>query len=135
MTSSLLQELLIQFALLGILLLIGMFLRARIPFFRKLLLPASVIGGFFGLLIGPNLWGELSPLSSSTVSVWSLLPGVLIVPIFAAVPLGKGMNEEKKPFRDNLPKVLLSCGLFSAAGSLQGIAKDIVPSSRFSIDV
>lgn len=122
MTSSLLQELLIQFALLGILLLIGMFLRARIPFFRKLLLPASVIGGFFGLLIGPNLWGELSPLSSSTVSVWSLLPGVLIVPIFAAVPLGKGMNEEKKPFRDNLPKVLLSCGLFSAAGSLQGIA-------------
>ena len=34
------------------LLLAGMFLRAKVPLFRKFLVPASVIGGFLGLLLG-----------------------------------------------------------------------------------
>ncbi len=121
MTSALLQDLLIQTALLSVFLFAGMFLRAKVPFFRKMLLPASVIGGFLALLTGPNIWGEISPLSPVTVSVWSLLPGVLIVPIFASVPLGKGMNGEKDNLRENLPKALVSCGLFSVGSGIQSV--------------
>lgn len=39
MTSSLFTELLKAVAILGVFLLIGAFLRAKAPFFRKLLLP------------------------------------------------------------------------------------------------
>ena len=53
MTSSLFTELLKAVAILGVFLLIGAFLRAKAPFFRKLLLPASVIGGFLALIVGP----------------------------------------------------------------------------------
>ncbi|MBE6117139.1 MAG: hypothetical protein IIY52_00335 [Solobacterium sp.] len=122
MTSGLLQELLMQCALLGGFLLIGMFLRAKVPFFRKMLLPASVIGGFLAMLIGPNIWGERSLISGSSVSLWSLLPSILIVPIFASVPLGKGLNEKSPGLKENLPKVLVSCGLFSAASCMQTLA-------------
>ena len=121
MSSALLQELLKQVAMLGVFLLIGMFLRAKIPFFRKMLLPASVIGGFLALLVGPNIWGYSPLITPEYVSVWSIIPGVLIVPIFASVPLGKGMNEKRVSFKENLPKVLASCGLFSANGSLQSV--------------
>lgn len=58
MTSALLQSLLKSTGALCALLLVVMFLRAKVPLFRKLLIPASVIGGFLGLLLGPQLWGE-----------------------------------------------------------------------------
>ncbi len=125
MTSALLQELLMEVAVLCMFLLLGMFLRARVPAFRKMLLPASVIGGFIALLVGPRVWGEhsLLPISEATVNSWSLLPGVLIVPIFAAVPLGKGMNEQnsKSSARKNLPSVLASGGQFGLTSSLQSV--------------
>lgn len=124
MTSLLLQELLKSVAILSALLLLGAFLRAKIPFFRKLLLPASVIGGFIGLLLGPQVLGGNAILSfpEEYINTWSLLPGILIVPIFAAVPLGMFMHQKKKEegvFKKTLPKVLVSCGLFSAVGSVQ----------------
>ena len=44
MTSKILQELLKSTAFLGVLLLIGLYLRAKISLFRRFLVPASVIG-------------------------------------------------------------------------------------------
>jgi len=125
MTSEVLQNLLIYLALAAVLLFVGMFLRAKVPLFRKLLLPASVIGGFIGLLLGPQVLGShaILPFSADCVTTWSLLPGILILPIFASVPLGSGMNEAPKPrgeFKRNLPKVLASCGCFSMTAFLQG---------------
>jgi len=95
--------------------MIGMFLRAKVPVFRKLLLPASVIGGTLALLLGPQVWGEhaLLPFSEEYIAIWSSLPGLLIVPIFASVPLGDGMNEPAKSKSDMkklLPKALIACG-------------------------
>ena len=52
MTSKILQELLKSTAFLGVLLLIGLYLRAKISLFRRFLVPASVIGGFLGLILG-----------------------------------------------------------------------------------
>ena len=71
----------------SILLMIGTFLRAKIPAFQKLYIPASVIGGFIGLIVGPNLLGVI-PFSEDTMSIASALPNVLIIPVLAAVPMG-----------------------------------------------
>jgi ESS family glutamate:Na+ symporter len=73
------------FADLGIcalLLLTGQFLRSRLGILQRLFLPASVIGGFIGLGLGPNGAGLLS-LSAAFASY----PGILIALIFAALPL------------------------------------------------
>ena len=46
LTSSLLTELLCSLSIIGGLLLLGTFLRAKVKLFQKLFLPASVIGGY-----------------------------------------------------------------------------------------
>ena len=124
MTSSLFTELLKAVAILGVFLLIGAFLRAKAPFFRKLLLPASVIGGFLALIVGPRVL-NLIPFSEDYLNTWSLLPSILIVPIFAAAPLGNGMGADRARKKKGLlqygPSVLLMCALFSTVSCLQGV--------------
>jgi ESS family glutamate:Na+ symporter len=89
MSSASLTELMYCFCVLSVLLLLGAFLRGVIPIFRKLFLPASVIGGFIGLLVGPVIWGEAGlPFPKEWISTWAALPGILIVPVVASVPLG-----------------------------------------------
>jgi ESS family glutamate:Na+ symporter len=84
-----LTELMYCFCVLSVLLLIGTFLRGIVPVFRKLFLPASVIGGFVGLLVGPIIWkGGGVPFPQEWISTWAALPGILIVPVVASVPLG-----------------------------------------------
>lgn len=99
MTTALFKDITVSLAILSVLLLIGTLLRAKVKLFQKLFLPASVIGGFIGLLLGPEVLGKVLPLtfSEESVHIWSLLPSVLIIPIFAAVPLGLFMNAKKKP--------------------------------------
>ena len=126
MSTALLQNLISYMGLAACLLFAGMFLRAKVPAFRKLLLPASVIGGFVGLLLGPQVLGDNAILKFSTdcVSTWSLIPGVLILPIFASVPLGDGMNEPPKAKGEtmrNLPKVLASLGCFGSTCFMQSV--------------
>lgn len=83
------------FIFLSVLLLIGTFLRAKFSIFQKLFLPASVIGGFIGLLLGPIVLKKyaLLPISNDWITVASLLPGLLIVPVVASVPLGIRMKS------------------------------------------
>lgn len=53
MTNAMLTDLLQSLGLLGIFLLIGVFLRAKFKIFQKTFIPASVIGGFLLLILGP----------------------------------------------------------------------------------
>jgi glutamate:Na+ symporter, ESS family len=65
------------------LLLVSQVLRAKVRILQRLFLPASIIAGLLGLLFGPNAL-DVIPFSDSMASY----PGVLIVLIMAAVPLG-----------------------------------------------
>ena len=63
MTGASVANVLQAFALLGVFLLIGTLARAKLGVLQRMFLPASVIGGFVGLLIGPAIWGDITPVS------------------------------------------------------------------------
>ena len=127
MTSQLLTQLLQALSLLSVLLLVGTFLRAKVKLFQSLYLPASVIGGFIGMIISPEILGRFSnySISEEWIKTYSLLPGILSVPIFAAIPLGMFLNSsnnsnEKKSIKSLYPsKVLICFGLFQCAAMSQ----------------
>lgn len=87
MTTALLTDLLKSLGLLGFFLVLGVFLRAKVTIFQKTFIPASVIGGFLLLILGPQCANVL-PVPAEWFKVYSMLPGVLIVPVVASVPLG-----------------------------------------------
>ncbi len=74
----------------GLLLLAGQLLRSRLRVFQRLFLPASVLGGFLGLALGPNGAGVL-PLSGA----FSAYPGILIALVFAALPFASERADLK----------------------------------------
>jgi len=86
---------------LSLFLIIGFLLRAKIKVFQETFIPASVIGGFLLLLLGPIGFGIL-PIPEDWIKIWSLIPGILIVPVVTATPLGldlggKGALKKFKP--------------------------------------
>lgn len=84
------MDLLISFSVLAGFLILGMILRAKVKFLQSLFLPASVIGGFIGLILGPIVLGDYAvvPIPEDWISIYALLPGILIVPVVASVPFG-----------------------------------------------
>jgi ESS family glutamate:Na+ symporter len=129
MSSAQLTLLLQACGYLAFLLMAGTYLRAKVPVFGRLMLPASVIGGFIGLIFGPNVMGELVGISLPGITpeflaTWAALPGVLIVPIFAAAPLGNGMEPGyvKTDWKKSAPRIMMACGGFAAIATLQGVA-------------
>lgn len=78
-------------ALLGALMLIGQFLRAKVKLFQSLLLPASLIGGFIGLALGPSGMNVL-PFSKSL----SGYAGILIAVVFGCTPIGDKPLSKKE---------------------------------------
>ena len=93
--------------ILGLALLVGKYIRVKVPFFAKLFLPSSIIGGFVLLLLSEEGLGRLFGLFKRTetfeyglfteelVSVWVSLPGLLISFIFAGLFLGKTIPNIK----------------------------------------
>lgn len=107
MTAAMLTDLLKSLGLLGAFLLIGVALRAWIKPLQKTFIPASVIGGGLLLLLGPQGL-NLLPVPSEWYSYYSLLPGVLIVPVVIATPLGlhyrkSDGNNNREIFKNVIP--------------------------------
>ena len=71
------------------LIIIGQILRAKFKIFQKSLIPAPLIAGFLGLILGPNIMGVL-PLSAKMGTYAS----ILIVVVFAAMPIGQKVTKE-----------------------------------------
>ena len=89
---SVLITLIKAFGIFSALLLLGTFSRAKVPIFQSLYLPASVIGGFIGLLLGPNVL-NLIPFGEDVMSIASNVPSILITPVFAAIPMCARLSQ------------------------------------------
>ena len=81
MTSKIFMDLLNSLGLLGLFLILGTFLRAKIKFFQTTFIPASVIGGFLLLILGPICFNIIK-IPEEWLKIFSLIPGILIVPIY-----------------------------------------------------
>ncbi len=80
-------------SLIGLFLLAGKFLRANIKLLQNIFLPASIIGGFLALALGPFL---LDVLPDFLYDTWSEIPGILINYVFATLFLGVAIPGIKK---------------------------------------
>lgn len=50
-------EIFLDFAWMGVLLILGTWLRSKVPILQKYLIPANLIAGVMGLIVGANLLG------------------------------------------------------------------------------
>lgn len=110
-----LTDLLKSLGLLGAFLLIGTLLRAKLKPLQQAFIPASVIGGSLLLILGPQALNVL-PVPEEWFSYYSIIPGILIVPVVAAVPLGlrlnRGSGAAPSDFMKNIPALMgLSVGV------------------------
>ena len=118
-----LTDLLKSLGLLGLFLIIGTLLRAKVSLFQKLFLPANVIGGALLLILGPqclNLLGVLG-VPAQWFSYYNMIPGILIVPVVAAVPLGLrlGSGKSNAGGNDFMKNVVPLIGIGLAASMIQ----------------
>lgn len=74
------NTLLVDFACASALILIGMLLRSKIKFIQESFVPASLLAGFMGLILGPNILNIL-PFSNDIGSY----AGVITIFVFASV--------------------------------------------------
>ena len=80
-------DVLVAFAGLSLLLLVGMALRQRLRWLRSLGIPEALVAGLLGLLIGP--FGPWKLFPEQVYQVWNETPGVLISLVFATLFLGQ----------------------------------------------
>ncbi len=90
-------------------LLLGKWVRVRVAWLQNLFLPASIIGGFIALMLGPQVLGKILHLfvaedsfwvngifPEQVTAVWSDLPGLFINVVFASLFLGTSIPGLRK---------------------------------------
>lgn len=92
-TGSTLNSIFVYTSVLGILLLIATWLRLKSQLLKRLYIPASLIAGIIGLILGPHFIGII-PVEMTTY--WSALSGRLIVLVFAPMLMGSALPNFKK---------------------------------------
>ena len=81
--------LLVDVGIVSALLLLGKLLRAKVRFIQKLFIPPSLLAGFAGLLLGPEVLGWL-PLSGNL----GTYAGILIALVFSTLPLTSSRKND-----------------------------------------
>ncbi|WP_078394751.1 sodium/glutamate symporter [Shouchella patagoniensis] len=105
--------------LLAGLLIVGKYVRLRLPILQKLFLPTSLIAGVLALLVGPEVLGRLLTRFTPTdqmeaglftteiVDVWAGLPGLLINIVFACLFIGFTLPKPKTMWTIGGPSIAL----------------------------
>ncbi|PAB59609.1 sodium/glutamate symporter [Anaeromicrobium sediminis] len=91
--SGTLNALLFYCSVMGILLYIATLLRIKIKLFKNLFIPASLIAGTLGLILGQYGIGVLPPEMTQS---WGAMPGRLITIVFAPMLIGLTIPNPKK---------------------------------------
>lgn len=86
LTGGALDALFVYLSILGILLLVATVLRLKVPLLKKYHIPAALIAGVIGLILGPYF---LNIIPKTITTVWSNMSGRLIVLVFAPMLMGK----------------------------------------------
>jgi len=89
--SGTLGELFLDFSLLSILLLVGTVARKYVPLFQRFLIPNSLLAGFLGLLIGPEVL-EIVSFSLDRM-------GAYVYHLLALTFIGVGLQSTRKDMR------------------------------------
>lgn len=112
--------------LLAAVMLLGKLVRVKVPLVQKLLLPSSIIAGFIGLLLGPEVFGRLAGVTgwdwlddgglftAEIVEIWGVLPELLISVVFATLFLGSRIPSPKRVLKLAGPQ--LSIGFAYGSG-------------------
>lgn len=83
----------LSLAVLGGVLVASWIVRERVGPLRRLFIPASVVGGFAVLLLGPQVLGDLTGTDGvfpeEVIDVWRTIPGLMINVVFGAIMIGK----------------------------------------------
>lgn len=102
-----------------VILLIGKWIRLKVPLFQKLFLPSSIIGGFFALILGPEVLGRILTATTGNEAmaygvftegmfdVWAELPGLLINVVFASLFIGFAIPRLQEIWQIGGPQVAL----------------------------
>jgi glutamate:Na+ symporter, ESS family len=115
-----LNEIAISLLVLFVVLVLGGFVRSRVRWLQALFVPTSVVAGFLGLLIGPQVLGQLAAnipwlaaglLSSTTLAIWAEFPGLLINVVFACILLGKTLPGIGTIWQRSAPHILFGYSL------------------------
>ncbi|MFW5980230.1 MAG: sodium/glutamate symporter [Halanaerobiales bacterium] len=114
--------------ILGLLLAVGKLIRVKIELFQDLFLPSSIIAGFVGLFLGPEVLGKFDFANSlkagiftdNILKVWSELPGLMIIVVFASLFLGRKIPNIKKVWNLAGPQIVLGY-IFSFGQYIVGI--------------
>ncbi len=113
-----LLDTLFAFILVTLLLLLGRYVKQKIPLFQKLYLPESIIAGFIALILGPGILGAIARtvggentlfatgiFPQATRTVWAQSPGVFINIVFAALFIGEKIPHPREIWRKAAPQV------------------------------
>ena len=87
-------DFLVDFAIASALILVGQFLRAKIKFFQEFFIPASMLAGFIGLLLGERFLNVVH--FSSGASSYA---GALIIVLLLFKPTSKKRGYDKRAMR------------------------------------
>lgn len=94
--------------LLGLLLVVGKWVRVKTPLLQNLFLPSSLIAGFIALILGPEILGRVvTVFPETTIKIWSYLPGLMINIVFAALFIGKKIPNIRTVWKLAGPQVVL----------------------------
>lgn len=88
-----LTDVIIDFSMLSVLLMIGAWLRRRIRFLQIYYVPVALIAGVLGLLLGPQVLGRFSPVCfhfSPSISQWA---GIMSAIVFSCSFLGLKLEK------------------------------------------
>lgn len=122
------DTLLVDAGMIGLLLGLGTFLRARVPLFQTLMLPAPVLAGIIGFLFGPYVFGAIAEHYSWHIGSWQVsgLPlsdyvgsytTILIAVVFACMAIAQDFG---------LSRLNRSLGAFAGYGVLMSAGQVVV---------
>lgn len=112
--SASLGNLLYYVSIIGVLLVIAALIRLKVSFLRKAFIPASLLAGIIGMILGPHILGLIPADMMSSIGA---IPSHMITIVFACMMLGvKKTESAKDATHDVLSGLgwLYSCSLMQA---------------------